>query len=292
VDWRALGPRISTKLPLGALRSAYARSDIIALDLDQCIFPGYSQTALGERIAWRLLRRPAGPGERRLLPRLCLGGARLALSEAKRCLGFPTAASRLMAWYERAMRGVPERYFAEAARELPARSYPFAAETVALLAEQACTGIVTLGLDVVARAYVEAFQPAEGQGLGFFDSNVVAFREGARGVRVFHRYAPEHLMASGEDKRRALERRMAARGATVPTTIGHSEDDVPLARLAAERGGLAVGFNPAPRLWEAFDAVVTGRDWEAMYALAAILSGAQGSRAHAGAVTDLRGWTH
>jgi len=70
-----------------------------------------------------------------------------------------------------------------------------------------------------------------------------------------------------------LERRMAALGASVVTTVGHSDDDVPLATLARETGGLAIGFNPPRRLRQAFDVVVTGGDWEAMYALAAILWG-------------------
>jgi hypothetical protein len=201
-----------------------------------------------------------------------------ALKEAKLALGLGTPMRRLVARYERVMRGIPEPYLRAAAQGIPRDSYPFAAETVAELAAHAPTGIVTLGLDVVARAYLEQFRAEAGPSLSFFESNVVAFRTGQGGEREFERYDPGALMLDGEDKRRALERRMAHLSARTPTTIGHSEDDVPLARLARERGGLAIGFNPAERLCDAFDVVVRGRDWEPLFTLVAILVGASSAR--------------
>jgi len=273
LDWWAIGEGIMARPPLLELRAAYRRTDIIALDLDHCVFPGYSQTVLGRRIAWRLLRRPQRGRDRRFLPKLALGAFFFSIKEAKLFLGLATPMRRLVARYERVMRGIPEHYFTEAAEGIPGDSYPLAAETVAELAARARTGIITLGLDVVARAYVGAFRTADAPSLSFFDANTVAFRrEGGLG-RVFERYDPEALMLSGEHKRRALERRMADFDAQVPTTIGHSEDDAPLARLARQRGGLAIGFNPPPRLRGAFDVVVAGQDWERMYALVAILDG-------------------
>ncbi len=290
--WERIGPGIAVARPLEELRAAFARTDLFALDLDQCIFPRISQEALGEGIALRLLR---GPG-RRLLPRMLVGGAYRALTHLKRFFGARTPAARLIAWYEWTMRGVPEVHFRETARELPPRSYPFAAETIALLVGHAPTGVATLGLDVVARTFVEQLP-----GLSFFDANVVVFcsdkRPACRGVgrpasgtlaatsqpergeeRVFACYDHSRLLDSGEAKRQAVERRMAAVGASVPTIIGHNEDDAPLARLARERGGLAIGFNPSPRVLNAFDAIATGPDWEAMYALVAILEGARPRR--------------
>ena len=276
MPWHRLGRTMEAQRPLDALRAAFARTEIIALDLDQCVFPGYSQTELGARIARRLLRHPEQPGDRRFLPQLGLGGLLFAVKEAKLFFGLGTPMRRLVAWYERVMRGIPERYVLAAARGIPQDSFPFAAETVAELAARARTGIISLGLDVVVRAYLEQLHTAAGPSLSFFDANVVVFRGEGAG-RVFDRYDPAAFMETGHDKRRALERRMAQFGARVATTIGHSDDDVPLAALARECGGLAIAFNPPARLRDAFDVVVRGGDWEAMYALVAILSG-QGTR--------------
>ncbi|MFP4058585.1 MAG: hypothetical protein ACLF0G_17095, partial [Candidatus Brocadiia bacterium] len=276
--WYSLGPTIAASQPLEALRAAFAASDLVALDLDHCIFPGYSQTALGERVAWRLLARPARFLDRRFLPRLGLGGLCFALKEARRLLGRETSMERLMARYERAMRGIPEPYVLDAAKAIPPASYPLAEATIAELCRLAPTGIVTLGLDVVARAYMEAFA-----GLSFYEANRVVFRTAARRDRVFGGYDRASLMLDGGDKRRALERRMGDLGATTPTTVGHSEDDVPLASLARERGGLGIGFNPPASLRESFDVVVHGLDWEPMYALVAILAAPRAARPPPGA---------
>jgi hypothetical protein len=276
VSWQRISRAIAANRPLAELRAAFRRTEIVALDLDQCIFPGFTQASLGARVAGRLLRRPARARDRRFLPRLLLGGIYVALMQARRLFGRETAVERLVARYERVMRDIPEPYLADAASEIPRHSYPFAAETVAELAAQAPTGIISLGLDVVARAYAEAFRTEGSPSLRFFDANVVVFRVGSGGDRVFARYDRATLLLSGEDKRRALEGRMRESGARVPTTVGHSGEDVPLARLARERGGLAIGFNPSPGLEEAFDVLVTGRDWEPMYALVAMLAGARG----------------
>ncbi|HPD17212.1 MAG TPA: hypothetical protein PLE19_19925 [Planctomycetota bacterium] len=266
--WQRIGPGIAVSRPLGELRAAFARTDLFALDLDECIFPRISQETLGRRIARRLLRRPARASDRRLFARLLVGGAYRALTKAKRLAGGLTPAARLIAWYEWTMRGVPEHYFVEAAGTLPRQSHALAAECIALMAEHAPTGLATLGLDVVARAYLEQVP-----GLTFFEANTLVFEPGPRGERVFAGYDPARLLANGAAKRQSIERRLTDTGAGVPTAVGHNEDDVPLARLARERGGLAIGFNPPPRLHDAFDAVVTGPDWEPMYALVAILEG-------------------
>ena len=309
MPWQRLGPRIAVARPLGELRAAFARTGLFALDLDGCIFPRISQEALGERIAGRLVRGPLRSGDRRFLLKLLVGGAYRACSRAKALLGWRTPVPRLVAWYEWAMRGIPEEYFLRAASKLPRRSFPLAAETIELLASVAPTGIATLGLDVVARAYLDSFRvvggaspsrdtvggmsssrgtvggaslprdtrrgdtpPTTEAGLSFFEANTVVFRPGPGGERRFVGYDHERMLTTGEDKRRAVERRMAALGVSVPTTVGHNEDDLPLARLARERGGLAIGFNPQPRIWDEFDAVATGPDWEPVYALVAMLS--------------------
>lgn len=269
--WHTISPSVAATRPLADLRAAYRRTDIIALDLDECIFPGFSQTVLGARVARRLVRRPLRGLDRRLLPKLLLGGVYFAIKEAKRFLGVGTPMRRLVARYERVMRGVPEPYIRDAARSLPGDSYACAPETVALLAEQAPTGIISLGLDVVLAAYREQFAGEDGATLSFCDSNVVRFRRTDDGVRRFDRYDPGAFMEDGASKLRALERRMVELGAGVPTTIGHGQDDVLLAHASTERGGLAIGLNPPLRLRRAFDVVVRGSDWEPLYALVAML---------------------
>ncbi|MFW6108651.1 MAG: hypothetical protein ACOC8D_02440 [bacterium] len=274
MSWQRIGLGIEAQRPVAELRAAFARTEIVALDLDECIYPGYTQVALSRRVARRLLLRPRRRRDRRFLPALGLGGVLFAVKEAKLLLGVDTPMRRLVRRYERVMAGVPEPYVVEAARSIPPDSFAFAAETVAELAEQAPTGLVSLGLDVVARAYREAFRGPRGPALSFCESNVVAWRE-RRGQRVFAGYDRGAFLESGADKRRALERRMGVLGAEVATVVGHSADDVPLATLARETGGLAVGYNPPARLRRHFDVVVRGGDWQPMYALTAMLRGAR-----------------
>jgi len=157
VGWQRIGLRIEARVPVAELRAAFARTEIIALDLDECIFPGYTQVELGRRVARRVLLRPRRARDRRFLAQLAWGGVLFGVKEAKRLLGVGTPMRRLVRRYERVMRGIPEEYLAAAAREIPASSFALAAETVAELAARAPVGIVTLGLDVVARAYLEAF---------------------------------------------------------------------------------------------------------------------------------------
>jgi len=275
--WELLGRGILARQPIAALRDAYARTDIVALDLDECIFPGYSQTALGARVARRLLRKPDRPGQRRLLARLAGGGLLFAVKEVRRWLGAEPPMRRLVAWYEWVMRGVPEHYLLEEAQALPPKAFPFAAETVAELARKAPTGIITLGLDIVARAFVAQFSTIRGPSLDFFASNVVTFAPDPRGEPVFEGYAADRYLLDGNDKVSALGRIMADYGAIVPLTVGHSDDDVGLARLARERGGLAIGFNPRERLWGTFDIVALGESWAPVYAVAAILAAPEGA---------------
>lgn len=270
--WERIGLTIWAARPLAGLRQALRRTGIIGLDLDECVFPGFTQVALGRRVAARVLRRPARRRDRRLLPQLALGAALFGVKETKRLFGVDTPMRRLVAWYERVMRGVPEHYVEAAARDVPGGSYAFAAETIALLAEQAPAGLVSLGLGVVARAYLEALRGPSGPSLAFYEANTLRFRNEA-GDRVCAGYDRGALLVDGADKRRALERRMAALGANAATVVGHSADDVPMAALARETGGVAIAYNPPRRLWDHFDVVVQGADWEPMYALAAMLAG-------------------
>jgi len=268
-----LGPAIVARKPVEVLREAFRRTEIFAVDLDECVFPGYTQTVLGARVARAILRRPERGRDRWLLPQMAMGAALYALKEGKRLLGLGTPFRVLVRRYERAMAGVPESTVRAAARTIPGSSYPYAAETVALLAEQALTGLVSQGLDVVVEAFVEQFRCGERPSLGYTECNTVCFRTGPRGRRVFDGYAREGLIESGEGKRRVLERRMAAEGASVASSIGRGDDDVAVAELCAASGGLAIGFNPSARMAAVCDVAVRAADWEPMYALAAILAG-------------------
>ena len=45
--WQRISHWAVANRPIGELRAAYRRTDLIAVDLDECLFPGYTQKELG-----------------------------------------------------------------------------------------------------------------------------------------------------------------------------------------------------------------------------------------------------
>jgi phosphoserine phosphatase len=229
-------------------------TDLVVIDLDKCLFPGYSQTFLGAAIFWRVLMRPLATGDRRYLAPL-LGGALYVLGSKLR----RPSNLQLIDAYERAMKGIPEQYFLEAASSLPAFSRRGAREAIQMLSRRAAVGLISLGIDVVAREFVRQLP-----GLSFYRCNSLHFHPDHPRRLLGYR---GDAMCDAQAKLRALRDVCAETRASCPLVIGHDADDVAMATSAQELGGWSLGIRPPRALRRHFDAWTTGADWTPLLSL-------------------------
>ncbi len=231
------------------------RTDLVVVDLDKCLFPGYTQTFLGVTILWRVLLRPIRAADRKHLAPL-LGGALYVLGSKLR----RPPSRQLIDAYERAMKGIPEQYFLDGAALLPRFSRRGAGEAVFALSRGASVGLVSLGIDVVAREFMRQLP-----GLSFYRCNTLRFRAD-HPRRPFLSYQ-EKLMYDGAAKLRVLHELLAENQASCPLVIGHDADDSAMARSSKELGGWSLGIRPPRALRSHFDAWTTGADWTPLLSL-------------------------
>lgn len=259
-----LAPGLHSRYPRAELARRLRDADLVAVDIDECIFPGFSQSWLGHLIMWQLVRRPDRLRDLRYIPQLLSGGAYIRRVDLQRRLWRAPSNRSMMARYVRSMRGIPELYFRRGAGWIPDRSYDGVRAALTLLGRRAPLGLISLGIHLIA----EAYQAWLDRGVvDFTEANRVAFAPAADGRPGFADYEPP-LRTGRRDKLRALERRLAQHGARRPVVIGNGPDDGAMAERAGELGGLAVGFRPRPAASRrCFDVVVTAPDWRPLAAL-------------------------
>jgi hypothetical protein len=261
-----LGPNLRSRFSLNELRERLLRSDIVAVDLDECIYPGFSQTDLGYLIFYAISTKPLASSDRGFLPQMLSGGAYIRKVALLRRLGRAPSNRELMQRYEQSMYGIPEAYFITQARKIPARSHTDAIETLRILGRRAPLGLISLGIDVIANEYVRQVNGDGHPSIRFADSNRIVFASDGKGRRAFERYQSP-LLLGREDKVRLLEARMAELGASCPLVIGNGEDEAAMASLARHRGGLSIGIKPSSSDAGDFDIWVTNRSWQPLRTL-------------------------
>lgn len=237
--------------------------DLVAADIDECLFPGFSQTVLGHLTVFEIAARPEKPRDLALLPQLLHGGLYIRRVSLLARWGRMPENQSLMERYERSMRGVPEVYFLRGARLLPGLSYPGALDCLALLARRAVVGTVSFGIAPIARAFAEAVEARLPEARLFTEANRLRFAPDRNGRPVFVGYE-RPLRCRPEDKADILSARLSRHGARCPLVIGHGPDEVPMAELARSLGGLSLGFCPRPEDASHFDLVVEAPDFTAL----------------------------
>jgi phosphoserine phosphatase len=236
--------------------AALARAtDLAVVDLDKCLFPGYTQTFLGAAVVWQVLLRPECVSDRKHLAPLVSGALYVLGSKVRRP---PNQA--LIEAYEQAMRGIPQRYFIEGALALPAFSRRGARQVVRALSYSATVGLVSLGIDVVAREFMIQIP-----GLSFYRCNTLRFNADDPRRPLIGYEKP--VMCDGAAKRRVMEELCAETRARCPLVIGHDADDIAMATSARELGGWSLGIRPRRALRSYFDAWTTGADWTPLLSL-------------------------
>lgn len=249
---------------MSELRRRIAGVDLVASDIDECLYPGFSQTYLGHLIFYQIVTRPTSATDVRFVPQLLHGGAYIRKVNLLRRLGRTPSNATLMRRYEHSMWAIPEEYFLNGARTIPSRSFPGVVQTLALLGRRAKVGLVSFGIHLIAEEYMRHLNSlAQGRFVVFAEANRIAFEPGADGRLIFAGYRPPPR-TDPHDKREALEQQLRQHSAHRPLVFGNGRDEGAMAALARERGGIAVGFRPTDQDAPAFDVVVRARDWEPM----------------------------
>ncbi len=231
------------------------RTDVIVVDLDKCVFPGYSQTALGGLIFWRLLTRPVQRSDRRHLPALLWGAFYIAVGKLRRPPNL-----HLLKTYARVMRGIPKQYFVEEARRLPRFARRGAAAFLESLDALTRVGLITLGTDIVAAEFIR-----QTPSLTFFRSNRLIFDDDHARLPLVGYGQP--LMHGPSAKLRLFDEIRRESDSANPLVIGHDVDDVLMAEAARASGGWSIGIRPRRSLREHFDVWTTGADWSPLLSL-------------------------
>lgn len=262
-----LAPGIESRLDRVELARRLRRVDLAAVDIDECLFPGFSQTHLGYLIFYYILTRPRSPADLKFVPQLLRGGAYIRRVGLLHRLGRTPTNIELMTRYERSMMGIPEVYFVNGARTIPARSYPGVRRLLERIGRRVPTGLISFGIHLIAEEYMAQLNAGPAPCVAFAEANRIRFaRAGEGGPRVFTGYEPP-LMTSPADKLALLERRLERAGASCPLVVGNGRDEAAMADRARVLGGLSIGFQPAAEVAEHFDVVVRGPDWVPMTVL-------------------------
>jgi len=249
----ALGAETSHRVPASeAVRSLVRKAGICVVDLDECIYPGFTQTTLGKMLLLECRRRE----RRRYLPRLLRGALFLAVTRLRGAGRGVVGNRRLMLAFARAISGTPLKLVEEKARLLPRRGPQDWRQALEMIAERMEVFLISFAIEPLARAYGEERGAAGKKIFRGWSGTPLVVEEGIiQGVSL----SPSSL--SPQSKVKTIERLLQGRVPPFPLVIGHGRDESALAAWARENGGGAVGLSAAGGDLEAFDIKLPGRGW-------------------------------
>ena len=256
-----LSKRIYARYPFEELQRRFNRVDLIVIDFDECLFPGFSQTTLGKLVFREILFNFLKIDDLRFLPSLLSGGLFICLAKLRHLFNGETDNLEMMIGYEKSMMGIPLQYFKKTAVRIPSRTYFHSRRTVEELSRQAKVGIISFGIDLIMEEYVRQLNGGDKGCMSFYDCNVLLF-ERKNDREVFVGYQKEELKTNKLYKGDLLKNRIKQFSAKTPLVIGHNEDDTEMVKIAQKMDGIGIGFNPLHELEQAFDVKVFGKDWE------------------------------
>ncbi|MFH1038143.1 MAG: hypothetical protein V1789_05680 [PVC group bacterium] len=239
--------------PGDRIRQVVSRCDVCIVDLDQCVYPRFTQTALGRLLLYRSLF----PGNRDLFPQLLAGAFFITRIRTGQIFGRHPSNYMLMAAFDRVIRGMPMELVEECSSRLPMtgpQDWRIALRAISTMMD---VHLLTFSIDPVAGAY---------GGTRDFTGRTI-FR-GWRGTPLTVNggiidkviFSPRSL--SPEAKLEAMEEIMTAGGFQRPLIIGHGQDESPMAGRARGLGGGSLGFSKAGGTVEEFDLILPGDAWK------------------------------
>jgi hypothetical protein len=255
-----IAPGVFSTFPVEATRARLDAAAVVFVDLDGCLFPGISYAALAFHAWFQLAARRAGRTSRHRLPGITVSLPYLWLKRWAWRFRRAVTSREMLLDFATLFRGVDVELLRSAARMLPPVPAPEVRESLALLSRTKDVGILSMSIGEVAEAFEEQWRDGGRSVFAFHLTNRLR-RAQRDGVEVFAGTYDPPFMGRPDDKAREAERRLEALGSPVPLTIGHDEDDVVLAEIANESGGLAVGIGPREEIARHFHVVT---DWKSL----------------------------
>lgn len=243
------------------------RCDVAVIDLDQCIYPRFTEARLGAGILGRGLAGKLGlrkgEEEREISVRLgalLAGAAYLSFHRAGRLLGRRPRNEELLRAFGRVFSGFPVALLQEEARALPGKGPDTWKEALARLSRLMPLYLCTFSVEPIARAYGEVTVSGRPIFSGWRGTSFL-IREGrVAGVE----FQPGDL--GPESKRRRLDALLRKGGFCRPLIIGHGRDEALMAKRARELGGGSLALRRWGSETEAFDLVLGRGAWRRLAA--------------------------
>ena len=260
MKYKTINYNIISRYSLHELGRRLRKTDIAAIDLDDCLYPRNSHVELTKNLFLDLPYSYKRLADLKLMLRI-VRGLGLALCYLTGKL-FKTHVSNrfLLEEYEKVMRNMPLRYFTKCAAELPKNAYKGAREVIEELSGKMPVGIITVGFDMIVEQFMKELIAGMNVNLAFIDANKAIFEE-YDGEKLYTRFERDNPIITAEDKWRRLRQRMREFNCLIPLVIGHRADEIMMARHARELGGLSMGFNPDLDVEGEFDVIIKARDW-------------------------------
>ncbi|MBN2431590.1 MAG: hypothetical protein JXQ27_08950 [Acidobacteria bacterium] len=237
-----------------------AAADVAVLDVDGCMYPGYTQITLGHRLLNGFLRRELRhPPSSLFLWRLAAKGGYLYW--IRFWIRKPERRNYLLQkHYALAFDGITRTdiraILPRVWKKLDTHVHP----CLAFLADRLPLGIISLGLDVILDGLPEHLRRHH-QAVRFLFccSNRIIWNDGH-----FAGLVPP-IRVGAADKADLFHTAAERHRVGIPLVIGHNSEERELCRLAAQRGGLSIGMNPAAGDRDAFDVVIEDGSWKTLH---------------------------
>lgn len=250
-----------------ALGELVRRCDLAVIDLDQCIYPRFTETRLGAGILARGLTGKLGlrrgEEEREISARLgalLAGAAYLAFRRAGRMLGRRPGNEELLRAFGRVFSGFPVAVLESAARRLPGKGPDTWKEALGRLSRLMPLHLCTFSVEPIARAYGEVMVSERPVFSGWQGTPFLVADDRIVGVDV-------HSGDLGpKAKLRCLDALMEKGGFRRPLVIGHGRDEALMAERARELGGGSLALRRWGSETEAFDLVLGRGAWRRLAA--------------------------
>jgi phosphoserine phosphatase len=244
-------------LPKEKVLEKLRRADVVCTDLDECLFPFFTQVLVaGEILVESLFKR----NKWKYIPQL-VGGALLIICLLIVTFGNIRRLSNgfLMRRFARSMRGIPLELIRKHSRYIHTFFYTESLHFLQLLAQKNIP-IIILSLSI--QPILEELK----SNIGFI-THVIGNRisEDSSGT-LFSDYQ-QPVMKNGSDKLQRFLDYARETGFHRPLIIGHSDDEIPLVRYSRSCGGLSIGINPKKHLAHEFDIVLTSVNWSPLTGL-------------------------
>jgi hypothetical protein len=254
-------PGIFSRFNLPELCRRFKAVDLVAVDIDHCIFPGFTQIFLGYQILLRILNQPIVFKDMLFIPQLLAGGLYLQKRAVLNLTGGTATNDEMMKQYAKIMNDVPESYFILAAKSVIPQTFSGVIEALSCLGKRAAVGFISFGIDIIANEYMYQFNAgSEKPRIIFANSNKTKFIM-KNGRSVFRGYE-QPLWSVPHDKLQWLRHNMNLFNSVCPLVIGNGFDESEIASFARSCGGFSIAFQPTAANIKHFDLLIYASNWQ------------------------------